>query len=190
MGVLISRRLRRRLRSLVLLIVIFLLIAYSILPHDSAIRLALVFNTSRFFNALRGAATDRDAWLLAESRYPLDLTEDVGYLIKTGYGTRHRVPDQLAAFAKTGGYLGKEGRDFLVVGDWTTVNETDAKIIGVTVYDAIKKVMDTKVRGEVQEYPRLAKYISIQEKLKAGEDEAALKIAQDFGWELDALKVS
>ncbi|KAF4453857.1 glycosyltransferase family 31 [Fusarium austroafricanum] len=186
--VIVSRRTRRRLRSIVILLLISLFIAYSILPHDSAIRLAFVFNFSRFFNFLRGAATDRDAWLRKSPRYSVDLKNDVGYLIKTGYGTRHRVPEQLAAFEATGGYLGKEGESFLVVGDWTMVNQTDAKLIGVTVHDAIKRVMETKVRGKIDDYPRLVKYRSLQARLQAGDEEEALKIGQSYGWELDALK--
>lgn len=185
----LSRRLRRRLKTPFILIILSLFIIYSILPHDSAIRLALVFNASRLFNLLRGATTDRDAWLRAPARYSVDLSTEVGYLIKTGYGTRHRVPDQLAAFASTGAYLGKEGQGFLVVGDWTPVNQTDAALMGVTVHDAIKKVMESKVRGKIEDYPRLVKYRSLQEKLESGDEDGALRIGQSFGWELDALKV-
>ncbi|KAH7269802.1 uncharacterized protein BKA55DRAFT_532432 [Fusarium redolens] len=186
--VVISRRTRRRLRSILILILISTFIIYSILPHDSAIRLAFVFNISRFFNFLRGAATNRDAWLWKSPRYAVDLKNEVGYLIKTGYGTRHRVPEQLAAFEATGGFLGKEGESFLVVGDWTTVNHTDAKLIGVTVHDAIKRVVETKIRGKVDDYPRLVKYRRLQAKLQVGDEEEALKIGQSYGWELDALK--
>ncbi|CAJ0545788.1 Ff.00g092610.m01.CDS01 [Fusarium sp. VM40] len=184
----ISRRTKRRLRSIAILLLICTFIIYSILPHDSAIRLALVFNVSRFFNFLRGTATDKDAWLWKSPRYTVDLKKDVGYLIKTGYGTRHRVAEQIAAFKATGGYLGKEGESFLVVGDWTTVNQTDADLIGVTVHDAIKRVMETKIRGKVDGYPRLVKYRSLQASLQAGDEDVALKIGQSYGWELDALK--
>ncbi|KAM0353588.1 hypothetical protein ACHAPU_001600 [Fusarium lateritium] len=184
----ISRRTKRRLRPIIILLFITIFILYSILPHDSAIRLALVFNISRFFNFLRGTATDKDAWLWKSPRYTVDLKNDVGYLIKTGYGTRHRVAEQLAAFEATGDYLGKEGESFLVVGDWTTMNQTDAGLIGVTVHDAIKKVMETKIRGKVDEYPRLVKYRSLQARLQAGDEAEALKIGQSYGWELDALK--
>ncbi|KAM0200965.1 hypothetical protein ACHAPA_011269 [Fusarium lateritium] len=186
--VVISRRTKRRLRSIIILLFISIFITYSILPHDSAIRLALVFNVSRFFNFLRGRATDKDAWLWKSPRYTVDLKKDVGYLIKTGYGTRHRVAEQIAAFEATGGYLGKEGESFLVVGDWTTVNQTDADLIGVTVHDAIKRVMETKIRGKVDGYPRLVKYRSLQASLQAGDEDGALKIGQSYGWELDALK--
>ena len=188
--VFISRRTRRRLRSICILLLISIFIVYSILPHDSAIRLALVFNVSRFFNFLRGATSNKDAWLWKPPKYTVDLKNDVGYLIKTGYGTRHRVAEQLAAFQATGGYLGKEGESFLVVGDWTTVNQTDANLIGATVHDAIKRVMETKIRGKIDDYPRLVKYRSLQARLQAGDEEEALKIGQSYGWELDALKVS
>ncbi|RGP80413.1 glycosyltransferase family 31 [Fusarium longipes] len=186
--VVISRRTKRRLRSIIILLLISVFIIYTILPHDSAIRLAFVFNVSRFFNFLRGAASDKDAWLWKSPKFTVDLRNDVGYLIKTGYGTRHRVAEQLAAFEATGGYLGKEGESFLVVGDWTTVNQTDASLIGATVHDAIKRVMETKIRGKIDDYPRLVKYRSLQARLQAGDEEEALKIGQSYGWELDALK--
>ncbi|KAM0564448.1 hypothetical protein ACHAPJ_000661 [Fusarium lateritium] len=48
--------------------------------------------------------------------------------------------------------------------------------------------METKIRGKVDDYPRLVKYRSLQARLQAGNEEEALKIGQSYGWELDALK--
>ena len=185
----IARRTRRRLKLLFISILVALALIYIILPPDSALRLALVFNLSRFFNLIRGAATDRDAWLKRPGVYPIDLRNDVGYLIKTGYGTRHRVPDQLEAFAQTGDFLGTEGKSFLVVGDWTTVNETDAKVIGVPVHDAIKKIIDTKIDKKTGDHPRFLKYMKLQALIEAGDEKRANHVGGSFGWELDALKV-
>ena len=70
------------------------------------------------------------------------------------------------------------------------MNQTDANLIGATVHDAIKRVMETKIRGKIDDYPRLVKYRSLQARLQAGDEEEALKIGQSYGWELDALKVS
>lgn len=183
------RRVRRRLRLMSITAFVIFSFFHLILPADSPVRLAFYFNASRLFNWVRGAATDRDAWLWKTAQYPVDLRNDVGYLIKTGYGTRHRVPGQLEAFAQTGNFLGEEGRGFIVVGDWTTVNETDAKVMGVTVHDAIRKVMETKIDSQMQEYPRFVKYKSLQDQIEAGDEAKALKIGSSFGWELDALKV-
>lgn len=185
----IPRRVRRRIITLAIAVFLIFTVSYTILPPDSSIRLALNFNFSRFSNLLRGAATDRDAWLRKPAAYPIDLRNDVGYLIKTGYGTRHRVADQLKAFAQTGDFLGDEGQSFLVVGDWTTVNETDAKLIGVPVHDAIGKIMETKIKKKTKKHSRFAKYKSLQEQIEAGNETQANFLGQSFGWELDALKV-
>lgn len=113
----LTRRTRRRLlsQSLLTAALFFVLLVTVLLPRDSPLRLAVRFNTQRVVNGLRGAATDRDAWLRSGEAYPVDLGKDVGYLIKTGYGTRHRVPEQLAAFRAAaagrewGWGLGEEG---------------------------------------------------------------------------------
>lgn len=186
----VPRRVRRRLIPLFIGTLILLTLFYTILPPDSAIRLALNFNSKRLVNSVRGAATDRDAWLRKPARFPVDLRNDVGYLIKTGYGTRHRVPEQLRALGKTGDFIGEEAQNFLVVADYTTVNETDAKRIGVPVHDAIKKIMDSKIEKRMEDYPRFVKYKSLQEQIDAGNEEKANYIGKTFGWELDALKVS
>lgn len=186
----ISRRTRRRFGLLAAAVLLLLNISYLVLPPDSAIRLAIGFNTSRVFNFLSGSAINRDAWLRRSGKYSVALRSDVGYLIKTGYGTRHRVPAQLEAFAQTGGILGDEGRSFMVVGDWTTANETDAKLLGVQVHDAIHMMMvENKVEKPMQQHARFLKYRTLQGTVDSGDEAEARKIGQKFGWELDALKV-
>ncbi|KAJ6446147.1 C6 finger domain-containingprotein [Purpureocillium lavendulum] len=188
----LPRRVRRRLGLAALLLALALSVCYIALPPDASVRLALGFNASRAANYLRGKATGRDAWLRGPARHRVDLRSEVGYLIKTGYGTRHRVPAQLEALARagggTGGVLGDEGRGFLVVGDWTTVNETDAKIMGVEIHDAIRMVMETKIDDAYAEHQRFAKYRTLQGAVAAGDEEKALELGRRYGWELDALK--
>lgn len=186
----IPRRLRRRLALLTVAVVLLLAVWNVLLAPDSAIRLALHFNFSRLYKAVRNATVNRDGWLQRRAQYVVDLREDVGYLIKTGYGTRHRVPAQLAAFVEAGALLGEEGRSYLVVGDWTAVNETDAALLGADIHDAIKMVMDTKVDERHIDHHRFAKYRSLQEAVDAGDEDLANHIGQGFGWELDALKVA
>ncbi|KND94808.1 hypothetical protein TOPH_00240 [Tolypocladium ophioglossoides CBS 100239] len=184
----VPRRLRRRLVVIAVFLSLALSVWYIALPPDSHIRLALGFNSARLFNYLRGAASNRDGWLWKPAQHRLELRSDVGYLIKTGYGTRYRVPEQLAAFAESGDVLGDEGRGFLVVGDWTTANETDAKLLGVEVHDAIKMVMETKMDKKYEEHQRFTKYRSLQGTVSAGDEERARHLGQSYGWELDALK--
>lgn len=140
---------------------------------------------------MRQVTQDKDAWLRLPAPYELDLHKDVGYLIKTGYGTRHRVPLQMAALKAGygGGLLGKEGEDFVVVGDWTTVDEKDAKAIGVPVHDVVKTVKE-QGDGELRSHHRFVKYKRLQMAIADGNEKAALEIGRSIGWELDALKVS
>ena len=161
---------------------------YLLLPHDSHIRLSINFNTSRFWNAIRASTTDRDAWLRqSPAPHPLSLRDDVGYLIKTGYGTRHRLPALIEAFARTGDILGDEHQSFIVVGDWTPTNQT---VDGLpTVYNAVDMLMETKLDPSLRDHPRLPKYRSLQEAIDSGDENQANELGREFGWELDALKV-
>lgn len=86
--------------------------------------------------------------------------------------------------------MGDEGKDFLVVGDWTTVDEKDAKAIGVPVHDVLKTVPEYGDEDEDwKRHPRFKKYLSLQNHIEKGDEKKALEFAQSIGWELDALKV-
>lgn len=184
----IPRRLRRRLTSLGAVFLLLFTIYHLLLSPDSTFRLAIHFNGSRLYNAIRATVINKDGWLQTPGQYPIDLRHDVGYLIKTGYGTRHRVPAQLNAFSVAGDFLGEEGESFLVVGDWTSVNKTDAEAVVVEIHDAIKTFIETKVEGSLLNHARLQKYQVLQEAVESGDEDWALNIGQSYGWELDALK--
>ncbi|PTB64504.1 glycosyltransferase family 31 protein [Trichoderma citrinoviride] len=178
---------RRRLILLFASFFLTLSTTYLLLPHDSHIRLSINFNASRFWNALRASATDRDAWLRQQpAPYPLSLRDDVGYLIKTGYGTRHRLPALLEAFAHTGDILGEQYRSFIAVGDWTPTNKTADGL--PSVFNVVDMLMETRLGPSLQGHPRLSKYRSLQEAIGSADEDKANKLGQEFGWELDALK--
>ncbi|PHH85209.1 hypothetical protein CDD83_752 [Cordyceps sp. RAO-2017] len=182
MTISVPRRMRRRIAPVALALALALSIWYVAQPLDSPARLALRFNLGR----LAAKAVGGDGWLRGPARHRLDLRSDVGYIIKTGYGTRDRLPEQLEALGH--GILGDEGRGFLVVGDWTTVNETDGRRLGVDVHDAVRMVMETKIDDEFAEHPRFSKYRSLQGTVAAGDEDKAKLLGQTYGWELDALK--
>lgn len=181
----IPRRVRRRLAPVGLLLLLVLGVAWMAQPLDSRVRLALRFNMGRLAQRARGG----DSRLLrGPARHRVDLASDVGFLIKTGYGTRHRLPEQLDALSR-GGLLGHEGRGFLVVGDWTAANASDAKRLGAEVHDAVNMVMEAKVGDRWRDHQRFNKYRSMQGAVAAGDEARALLVGQTYGWELDALKV-
>jgi hypothetical protein len=200
----IPRRLRRRLASLTVLLFLATSVWYIVLPPDSAVRLAVLFNAARLSIQIgEGLGNDRDAWLqqhLHQHQQKIDLEADVGYLVKTGYGTRHRLPAQLEAFSRAGPVLSggldggpagagrREEQNLVVVGDWTTVNATDAAVLGIRVHDAIRPVMENKVGEKLRGHARFAKYQNLQDAVDAGDEARANELGRDYGWELDALK--
>ncbi|PKK49875.1 hypothetical protein CI102_5637 [Trichoderma harzianum] len=183
----IPRPTRRRFILLLTSLFITLSTTFLLLPPTSPIRLSINFNASRLFNSLRASATDRDAWLHQQPPpYPLNLRDEVGYLVKTGYGTRHRVPALMKAFSHGGNILSNEKNNFIVVGDWTPNNQTDDGL--PIVYNVVNTMMKTKVDPSLQSHPRFAKYRSLQEAVDSADEDKAREIGQEFGWELDALK--
>ncbi|KAL6696346.1 glycosyltransferase family 31 protein [Trichoderma pleuroticola] len=183
----IPRPTRRRFALLFASLFISLSTIFLLLPPSSPIRLSINFNASRLLNSLRASATDRDAWLHKRpAPYPLNLRDEVGYLVKTGYGTRHRVPALMEAFSHSGNILREENNNFIVVGDWTPTNQTDEGL--PMVYNVVNTMMKTKLDPSLQGHPRLTKYRSLQEAIDLADVEKAREIGQEFGWELDALK--
>ncbi|TWU77150.1 hypothetical protein ED733_008417 [Metarhizium rileyi] len=177
-------RRRRRLTTLLVVAVVVLTVLFVALPPDSPVVLAVVFNGGRLRSALSYLG-DRDAWLRARARHPVHLASEVGCLIKTGYGTRHRVREQLSAFAVRGGVLGDEGRDYLVVGDWEANGTADS---GARAVDAVGLVMRDARLAEMADHERFGKYRSLRTAVEAGDEVRAAELGARFGWELDALK--
>ncbi|KAF3074725.1 hypothetical protein CFAM422_003093 [Trichoderma lentiforme] len=183
----IPRPTRRRFILFFTSLFITLSTTFLLLPPTSPIRLSINFNASRLINSLRASATDRDAWLHKQPpTYPLNLRDEVGYLVKTGYGTRHRVPALMKAFSHSGNILSDERKNFIVVGDWTPTNQTDDGL--PFVYNVVNTMVKAKVHPSLQGHPRLAKYRSLQEAVDLADEDKAIKIGQEYGWELDALK--
>lgn len=93
----------------------------------------------------------------------------------------------MKAFSHSGNILSNEKRNFIVVGDWTPANQTDDGL--PFVYNVVNTMVKAKVHPSLQGHPRLAKYRSLQEAVDLADEDKAREIGQEFGWELDALKV-
>ncbi|KAL9484773.1 hypothetical protein ACSS6W_003562 [Trichoderma asperelloides] len=184
--ILMPRYARRRFILLFTSLFITLSATYLLLPPSSPIKLSVNFNASRFLNSLHASTTNRDAWLDQRPEpYPLSLREDIGYIIKTGYGTRHRVPALINAFSRSGDILGEENSGFIVTGDWTAANKT---VDGSpSVHNVVDLMMETKVGQSLRDHPRFGKYRSLQEAIDSSDEDKASELGQSFGWELDAL---
>ncbi|KAG5978124.1 hypothetical protein E4U55_006366 [Claviceps digitariae] len=197
---------RRRIPPLLGLLLLGLTTWYLVQPPDSPVVLALHFNAWRVRRALGldGVtlwADDGGGGGGGGGKYPVHIPSEVGCLIKTGYGTRHRVREQLRALAVEGGVLGDEGRDFLVVGDWShkgrerrgedeeTEEEEEQQDLGVKeIHDVVGLVMDSDVGRAWAEHNRFGKYRSLRGAVDAGDEAKAEHLGRKYGWELDALK--
>ncbi|KAK6221383.1 hypothetical protein LQW54_001482 [Pestalotiopsis sp. IQ-011] len=174
-----------RSRAVILGLLALFFTFYVLSPYDSTLRSAMRWQST--------VATDyvqhlhpNDKWLYKDQRYPIDPAQDIGVIVKTGFGTRNRVPNVLAA-------LGNEtlDNDILIVQDYPLPTRTpyvtgNAKtlqtvdIIGWMV--ANKKLVDHGKNERIMKYEHL---------LDAIEDEdyfMADTLAKGYGWELDAMK--
>ncbi|KAG5924932.1 hypothetical protein E4U42_004503 [Claviceps africana] len=201
------RAARRRVSPVVVLLVLGLMTWYFSRPPDSPVVLAVRFNVWRVRHALGLEGGTLPVEGGGGEKYPVHIPSEVGCLIKTGYGTRHRVREQLRAFAVQGGLLGDEGRDFLVVGDWShggrdrgrgKAEDGDGdgggdkhkgRDLGVReIHDVVGLVMESDVGRALGEHERFGKYRSLRGAVDAGDEAAAEALGREYGWELDALK--
>lgn len=108
----------------------------------------------------------------------MDFEKDVGIVVKTGYATRGRVPVQSEAMELQG------NNNVVVIGDWR------GAVDGRTIQDAVGGVMKLdSVMDMLPNSNRFRMYESLRTAIEANEDEEALRLGKEFGWELDALKV-
>ncbi|KAK4239369.1 hypothetical protein C8A03DRAFT_42978 [Achaetomium macrosporum] len=154
-------RTRLRPRSLLCLGLVVFMFLWLVLPYDNTVRLAFRWNLKRLESALTSRPSEQ--WVYAQPRYPVDLGQDIMVILKTGYGTKDRVPpwfDSLSAV--------NEFRDILIIADY----EGDRGHYP----DAFE------YHGEV------GKYNNLREAINEGDERLALRYCKAFGWELDAMK--
>ncbi|KAK1477030.1 glycosyltransferase family 31 [Colletotrichum tamarilloi] len=177
-----SPRIRRLFILLFLAFLVGNALLFLVLPYDNPLVLAFRFNTASLKNWWRGPGTEKDAWLYEPAKFPIEYRTDVGLLIKTGYGTRHRLTAQLEAFDLTA----RDKDAFVVVGDWTP--RENGTIAGVKVHDAIGGVMAMPEMRAHHDAPKFKEYLALRDAVQKGDDAKATEIGQSFGWDLDALK--
>lgn len=124
--------------------------------------------------------------------FEVDLARDVLVILKTGYGTRHRVPAWLDALRD-----GNEFRDLLVIADYEGRGEEfdwEEEAGGgkktLQAHDMVKRSLEHKSLRSREGHGRAGKYKRLSEAIKGGDEERAIKLSREFGWELDALKVN
>ena len=152
-----------------------------LLPSDSTVKSLIRFHwhrTSGYFST----PLNEQKWIFDADQYPVNFHNDVGLLIKTGYGTQDRVLPQMEA-------MGLDGtrNAVVVVGNFNGTLEGNG--IKVEVIDVIEKLLSEPWVGAMKETPRAERYYEMHDAIADGNDEKAKAIAHESGWDLDVLKV-
>ncbi|KAH6850615.1 glycosyltransferase family 31 protein [Chaetomium sp. MPI-CAGE-AT-0009] len=153
-----------------------------VLPYDNAVRLAFWWNAKRLKAALFSRSSER--WVYANPEHPVDVGQDLVVIVKTGYGTRERVPAWLDALSNA-----NEFRDILVIADSEGHIDFNDKYHdkGLHVHDAVGHSLRLHLR-RYGDHPRVAKYNLLTEAIFNNDEALAQNHCQSFGWELDAMK--
>jgi hypothetical protein len=179
----LTRLLRLKVLLSTVLILILLLVTYLSTPYDSSFRAFYRFHR----NTLQGYLANRHSWISSAGLHPVDIERNVGVIIKTGYGTRQRVPKLLAAIAEE-----KFVTDTIVVQDYPVGLEAQYTWPNgdvVPTIDAIGWLIQNDLLKEQEHSARLSKYSSVVEAIQAQDWAHAEELSRAVGWELDAMKV-
>lgn len=130
-----------------------------------------------------------DSWLFRTQQYPVDMDNDIAIIVKTGYGTRRRVPVALAALSNETFFA-----DTVVVQDFPIFEEHQisyqlANGKPVPAVDVVGWNLERGVLNSKTHLERISKYRHLAEAIEAEEWALSDGIGMDIGWELDALKV-
>jgi hypothetical protein len=165
----------------------FLFLVYIASPYDGRLRSFLRFQHTVVSDYIQHKYPS-DKWLFRDQRYPIDPTTDIGIVVKTGYGTRKRVPRVLAA-------LGNEtfDNDVMILQDYPVIpkENTYLSVSGKTVpvVDIIGWMLENKKLAGKEHMERIGKYQQLADAIDAEEWFIADGLSKTMGWELDAMKV-
>lgn len=164
-----------------------LLVVYLLTPYDSDVRSALRFQKTIVANYIQHKYPS-DKWLLGAQKYPIDPLRDVGVVIKTGYGTRRRVPQMLNAY-----YKEEFAGDMVIVQDYPVAdNEKNYTLPDgkkVPALDIIGWMLEKKLLAGKENLERISKYKHLAEAIEGEEWFLSEELSKEIGWELDAMKV-
>ncbi|KAI0126030.1 hypothetical protein BJ170DRAFT_672246 [Xylariales sp. AK1849] len=174
-----------RSRAILITIFSFFFIVYILSPYDSTVRSGFRFQKKLVSDYIQHNYPS-DKWLFRAQRYPIDPVQDIGILLKTGYGTRKRVPKALAA-------LGNEtfDSDILILQDYPLLNGqayTSPNGKNIPVVDIIGWMLETKKLKGKEHVERITKYQHLADAIDAEEWFVSDGLSKSMGWELDAMK--
>lgn len=179
-----SRSLCQRLIFQLLLILTALSTIYFFsLPYDHERRVAILWN---WHHLTASSPETLDGWL---TRTPApkwtNWNDDVGVILKSGYGTQQRMPAWLEATSIP-------DSEIVLIADFATrpgeqILHGDRKL---PVHDVVGRMMvEGALTSKEMGHGRFGKYLNLTATIKAGDVEQAQILVKNFGWELDAMKV-
>jgi hypothetical protein len=128
-------------------------------------------------------------WLAREPKYKVNFDSDVGFILKTGYGTQERVLVQLDALGLTvDAEASRNTMNTLVIGDFKAeIQHNDHTVV---IHDVIDHPLmhELSLAGQGN-HDRVIKYKKMTDAIAQGKHEEAEVAVKSYGWELDALKV-
>ncbi|KAH8650133.1 hypothetical protein BX600DRAFT_483986 [Xylariales sp. PMI_506] len=159
-------------------------VIYTLSPWDSAIRSGLRWQgtiTTDYFQHIK----PNDKWLFKEPKHPINPAEDVAIVIKTGYGTRKRVPKLLKALTHE-----SFDAELVIIQDYPVnkhqpVTKPNGK--PVPAVDIIGWMLETNKLAD-KNSERIMKYERLVEALEVEDYFMSDVLAKGLGWELDAMK--
>lgn len=188
-------RFRRRL----ILALAAVALLWIMLPYDNVVVLVLRWHGGNLWRAMLeraegAAAAETESWLYpfpADSPppFPVDFRSDVGIILKTGWGTRKRLPAWFEAFEDPE----TSPDDVLVVADFPVSEENSTvRYLGrrLEIHDAVDVMDWTGGFPDYTKSERLWKHHNMTTALAHGKEGAATMISRDAGWSMDAMKVS
>ncbi|KAF2963071.1 hypothetical protein GQX73_g10496 [Xylaria multiplex] len=165
-------------------------VIYVTAPYDGSLRAFFRFQHNQVKNWYQGQRPS-DGWLYKKQRYPIDPNNDIGVIIKTGYGTKHRMPLSLRALSNESFFP-----EILVVQDFPVIREqmrynlTDGKGVGkgIEIVDILGWNLRRGALKGREHMERIYKYKNLADAVEAEEWVLSEGLGRAIGWELDAMK--
>lgn len=179
-------RFNRAHKALLAFVVIFG-IYYHMTPYDSRVRSFFRFQHNVVEDYVQETYPS-DSWLFDAPQYPVDPVQDFGIIIKTGYGTRDRVPGTLHALGNQSLFA-----DTIITQDFpvTKGHKNDNKLGNkeVPTIDIVGWNIERGAMNSTEHLERMQKYQTLAGAVESEEWQLADGLGKENGWELDALKV-
>ena len=176
-----------RLHKTLIAVFGFLLITYYLTPLDSPTRSFFRFTSNNIEDYRQTTFTD-GSWALGKQKYPVNPAEDIGIVLKTGFGTRKRVEPALEALSNETLFT-----DIVVVQDFPKIREQEGyNMTNGRKVDAVNIIDWNIKRGAMngtEHLERMSKFRHLNDAVAAEEWVLAEGVGQEIGWELDAMKV-